>query len=753
MQEKNSSKNIVGVILTLAIIVVIGFFVYPNIGFLKGIIGGDEKGGLPPRNVQGVEMDGAISLSWDGPDSLEKVDSYLIEYIDIEKNKDTIDTGSDKTSYILTGLTNGVEYSVYIYAIVGGNMSDASDVAVFVPNGDGKGGGDDWDGEPGTPFAPSDISVIFDEDKKTVEVSWSVPFDRESGIDQYNVYYQEDKSDKFVKTEVDGKNQSISFSSDIFDKDLIYNFAVTASNSFGEGDFSEVISFDFSEGGGSGGGAKDGVPDAPENIFATAGDSQVNLVWDKPKNNGSTIIKYTVVYQSSKENEPNYKDIQSENKTSTAINDLNNDVEYGFAVTATNSFGESEMSDIVYATPRKQENGNGVEFSFSKEPTVTVSSSSALVHWETTKSSYSRVYFGATDDLGLVKEMQDSGLVKGHHVPLSNLAACTVYVYKVVSYYDEDNVLEGAKGDFITRGCKGDAEIISYDRKKATSQTGTVVEVKTNGRGLTASVPASVAGAFDVAIQVIKVEKNETISEISKPEGRIWIGQSYVLNAVKNEREEVKSFEKEVIVSIDYSNEDLNGVSPESLKIWHYEDEKGWRELESCSLVKNGSGGTVTCTTMSFSIFGLFGEGDAPDQGSGGGSENGSSPSTPPTTAPLRPSSTGGVTGGQYFPNPVTSINNPDSQNFKFTQNLWQGLKNIEVRFLQVFLNSIGFKVSEIGPGSPGQETDFFGVKTKEALIRFQEANKVQILTPVGLNFGTGFFGPQTRNFINSMQN
>ena len=60
-----------------------------------------------------------------------------------------------------------------------------------------------------------------------------------------------------------------------------------------------------------------------------------------------------------------------------------------------------------------------------------------------------------------------------------------------------------------------------------------------------------------------------------------------------------------------------------------------------------------------------------------------------------------------------------------------------DVRILQVILNREGFVVAPSGVGSPGQETNYFGNKTKEALIKYQTANNI---SPA-----VGYAGPKTR--------
>lgn len=88
-----------------------------------------------------------------------------------------------------------------------------------------------------------------------------------------------------------------------------------------------------------------------------------------------------------------------------------------------------------------------------------------------------------------------------------------------------------------------------------------------------------------------------------------------------------------------------------------------------------------------------------------------------------------------------------------FTKNLKFSDIDEEVRLLQKFLNLQGFIVTFTGPGSIGNETNVFGYLTKRALIKYQEAHKEEILTPVNLNSGTGYFGEMTRKYINKIFN
>ena len=64
------------------------------------------------------------------------------------------------------------------------------------------------------------------------------------------------------------------------------------------------------------------------------------------------------------------------------------------------------------------------------------------------------------------------------------------------------------------------------------------------------------------------------------------------------------------------------------------------------------------------------------------------------------------------------------------------GMTGEDIRQLQVYLNTHGYVISSFGAGAPGKETNYFGPKTKVAVIKLQLANKL---------VGDGIVGPLTR--------
>jgi hypothetical protein len=75
------------------------------------------------------------------------------------------------------------------------------------------------------------------------------------------------------------------------------------------------------------------------------------------------------------------------------------------------------------------------------------------------------------------------------------------------------------------------------------------------------------------------------------------------------------------------------------------------------------------------------------------------------------------------------------------------GARGDDVQCLQRYLNWAGFTVATAGAGSPGNETTYYGQLTSNAVARWQKTNETQVLTPLGLTSGTGFFGTASFNY------
>ena len=89
---------------------------------------------------------------------------------------------------------------------------------------------------------------------------------------------------------------------------------------------------------------------------------------------------------------------------------------------------------------------------------------------------------------------------------------------------------------------------------------------------------------------------------------------------------------------------------------------------------------------------------------------------------------------------------------FSFEKNLETGDVMIDVKYLQIVLNSASdTRLAASGVGSPGSETNYFGPLTKLAVIKFQDKYADEVLASWGLTSGTGFVGSTTRDKLNEL--
>jgi len=91
-------------------------------------------------------------------------------------------------------------------------------------------------------------------------------------------------------------------------------------------------------------------------------------------------------------------------------------------------------------------------------------------------------------------------------------------------------------------------------------------------------------------------------------------------------------------------------------------------------------------------------------------------------------------------------------RNTQFNKNMGSGAMLTDVKYLQMLLNQdTDTQIALTGYGSPGQEITYFGEKTRQAIIKFQEKFKDAILTPLNLTKGTGIVAKNTRDKLNEL--
>jgi hypothetical protein len=139
----------------------------------------------------------------------------------------------------------------------------------------------------------------------------------------------------------------------------------------------------------------------------------------------------------------------------------------------------------------------------------------------------------------------------------------------------------------------------------------------------------------------------------------------------------------------------------------------------SISLAYSGAGTATNVITPSATI--CTTAATSPSSG-GGGPIYGSGPLAPGyvNANPTATSTAAGATPNTATSTAASVVSRTSS--YLFTQNLYFRSTSPEVAELQKYLNDHGFPVAESGPGSPGEETDNFGLLTYMTLIKYPTA-------------------------------
>ncbi len=288
-----------------------------------------------PANLAGAVGDAQVTLSWDDP-SDSSISGYEYRYSSISGTTTiwhlawTNISGSDATttSHVVTGLTNGTEYTFEVRAVNasgGGTGASVTVTPIAVPGAPANLAGAAGDAQVTLSWDdPSDTSITGYEYRVGTTTSgtttWSPDWGDISGSDDTTTSYT-----------VTGLTN-----------DTEYTFEVRAVNISGDGTAASATATPIAP------------PAAPDNLTATAGNAQVELSWDDPSDTSITGYEYRVGTTTSGTTtwSPDWGDISGSDDTTTSytVTGLTNDTEYTFEVRAVNASGDGTEASVT-ATP------------------------------------------------------------------------------------------------------------------------------------------------------------------------------------------------------------------------------------------------------------------------------------------------------------------------------------------------------------------------------------------------------------------
>ena len=284
-----------------------------------------------PQNVVAEPRNKAINLVWAEPESNggSELTSYRVAWD--PKSAEGASSATvfpSSTGYLITGLTNGEEYTITLAAW--NNRGESMPVQVS--------------STPATvPDAPQ--NVMAEPGNMEISLTWDEPkSDGGSDLATYRLSWTPPNSNDVSEVNPGSGLPSSATSYTITDlmNGVEYTITLSAWNNRGESMPVQVSSTPVT------------VPDAPQNVMAEPGNMAISLTWDEPKSDGgSDLATYRLSWTP-----PNSNDVSEVNPgsglpssaTSYTITDLMNGVEYTITLLAENAIGEGPSTQVL-ATP------------------------------------------------------------------------------------------------------------------------------------------------------------------------------------------------------------------------------------------------------------------------------------------------------------------------------------------------------------------------------------------------------------------
>jgi len=270
-----------------------------------------------PTSLNVTAGNGTLTITWSAPtfNGGATISAYTVTADNGVDTPSTCTVTDGSNSCVLSGLTNGSDYSVTVTAT----------------NAQGVGAGTDpVTGTPSTvPDAPTDIEAISGD--SMITVNWTAP-DNSGGADITGFTATAYAPGHGYASCTGGPTDTTCDITELTNG-VSYTVTVKATNDNGDSIASSSVDS-----------IPAGTPFAPTGVTATAGNGQITVSWLAGSDNGSAITAYTASTSDG-------SSCDTTGALTCVITDLTNGTSYSISVVATNDVGDSAASSSVSATP------------------------------------------------------------------------------------------------------------------------------------------------------------------------------------------------------------------------------------------------------------------------------------------------------------------------------------------------------------------------------------------------------------------
>ena len=324
-----------------------------------------------PTGLTVTGGDRRATLSWTAPSSDGGSAIVRYEYRVQQTGSDftawrTVTGGASATSYTVTGLENGTNYTFEVRAVngagAGQTVSTSATLAESVPG------------------APTGLTATGGDEQ--IQLSWNAPSTGGSQILRYEYRSRRSGGTWSDWTNVSGTSVTIG-SLNNGDR---YDFEVRAVNSVGDGAAAATS-------------ATPGTPpSAPTGLTPRAEDEAIKVTWGMPADTGgSAVSRFEIRYRMSGGGWSNWLTVPGGPRaTSYTFDDLTNGVAYDIQVRAVNAVGEGAAAS-VRATP--MEGIDFAHFANGQAGGVTITSEIVLVNVENSTVTPALYFYNQQGDM------------------------------------------------------------------------------------------------------------------------------------------------------------------------------------------------------------------------------------------------------------------------------------------------------------------------------------------------------------------
>lgn len=706
MNITQTHKQVFWVVLAAALVAVI--FIFLPKAFVKG----DTPPGSPNR-LSADYVDPTLTISWGAPSDLGGAEN--VEYV-IVVTGTTVGEVLNTSSTVESVSVSGLEPDLYSISVLTSTEFGQSEPSVIEHDLSQIGL---TKIDPVTEFAYNTATLA---DEKKLDLTWSGV----DGADSYllTIYNKDTK----VTNEYSIGAPKSSWVSEVLDPGTYTASIVTVTKTDGLIN-SDSVGLVFVV---TSSGAEKLAPTAPTHFSYDADAANKGVLYVSWDANPGDVDSYTINIMSGK------TVIISEllDNTAKAYSTSPDEGSYLVYLTATNREGSASTDNLSIDIKNKKIDPNEITINDESVDYDDKDSSTVSISWNTNFDSDSKIVYGPGKVYQDTK-VYDETLVSEHSLRLANLFPCTIYNYQIVSR-SETSTTEGSVNYFITKGCLANSTVSNYVSKAvATDSTDTVslLDQKSNKKGSLEVIDSIYKNAALLVMQIKQIVVGKTDTDYDESSRKLVTGEVYDIKAFSDGETKVSQFEAPIKVTLNFVPSELDpSVNIDTLKIWHSDDDGiTWKKLDNCIIDYNLDKdiGSIVCDTIEFSLFAIFGE----------TSENNTSTPTKATNS---------VSGGTVAKNTVVNDLVPYKGDVPFSKvtfakDLHQGMTDPDIKLLQKALNTLGFTVAINGVGSAGNETSYFGLQTKAAVVKFQKAHVQEIPN------ATGIVGPFTRTVLNKL--